>query len=206
MEDNRRNDIEKLKAKLEEAMGVTVRTPKHFDMLRNLVFNRTGEYLSTTTLKRIWGYLNEPLNTRITTLILLAQTLGYRDWDDFINSSNKDDGQTGNSSCASLVKSIKLPEDLQRGQLVTLFWYPERVCTIRYLGDISFEVVSSEKTQLQPGDHFDCHLILEGHPLFLSKLIKGNSAPITYICGKLQGGIRFKIHSMETNETPDKDN
>ncbi|MCH5214415.1 MAG: hypothetical protein J1E97_04420 [Muribaculaceae bacterium] len=200
MEDNRKNEIEKLKIKLEEALGVKVRTPKHFEQLRNLVFIRTGEYLSTTTLKRIWGYLNEPLKTRITTLIILAQTLGYRDWDDFEDSIKNGNEQTIDPSHLSMTRCIKLPTDLMPGQKVTLFWFPNRVCTIRYTGDLSFEVENSENTQLQAGDTFSCHLILEGYPLYISKLVKGDAAPVTYICGKQNGGMRFIIHSSDQEQ------
>lgn len=203
MEENRDNNIERLKNKLEESMGVKIRTPKHFEQLRSFVFKRTGEYLSTTTLKRIWGYLNEPLKTRISTLIILAQTLGYRDWDDFINSVNKEKDQIVDSSNMSMAKSIKLPSDLTRGQKVTLFWFPNRVCTIRYLGALKFEVESSENTRLQRGDTFSCHLFLEGYPLYLSNLVKGNASPVTYICGKQKGGIRFLIHPLEKEQDND---
>lgn len=193
MEENRKKNIEDLKAAFEETLGIRLLTPRHFDHLRQLVFTRTGEYLSSTTLKRIWGYVNEPTFTRITTLSILSRTLGYRDWDDFIqrNSTEQD-----KPSSLKLVKNINVNTDLREGQLVTLFWFPNRICTVRYLGGISFEVVEAEYTQLRPGDRFECNLFLAGYPLYLSNLTRGNSKPAAYICGKLHGGIQFKIHPL----------
>lgn len=197
MEENRKRNIEDLKAVFEETIGGKIQTPKHFDQLRQLVFTRTGEYLSSTTLKRIWGYVNEPTLTRVSTLSILSKALGYRDWDDFVQRKPT---ENGTPSSIKFGKNINVNTDLTEGQLVTLFWFPNRVCTIRYLGGISFEVVEAKFTQLLPGDRFDCHLFLAGYPLYLSNLVRGNSKPAAYICGKLHGGIQFKVHSSKNPE------
>lgn len=195
-----KEEIEALKLALEDSMNIKMLTPKHFEQLRYFVFERTGEFLSSTTLKRIWGYLNEPLKTRVTTLSILSQALGYRDWEDFTRRNDGAPSEQGLPSSYKLVKSLNVQTDLARGQLVTLYWMPNRICTIKYLGGLGFVVTESLHTRLQPGDHFECNLILAGHPLYLSNLIRGNSEPTVYICGKLHGGIQFKIHPFVENE------
>lgn len=188
--------IEELKEALEEMAGTKIKTPLHFERLRQMVFERTGQYLSSTTLKRMWGYINEPLTPRVSTLNILSQAMGYKDWENFVAVRETTSGEEGLSSSSKLVRHIDVPKDLEAGQHVTLYWYPGRECEVKYLGNLSFEVVETRETHLRKGDRFDCHLILEGQPLYLSNLRREDSSPVTYICGKLHGGIRFKIHPL----------
>ena len=189
---DRRPHIELLKSELEEAIGEEIKTPRQFEKLRELVYARTREYVSTTTLKRIWGYLNEPLKTREGTLTLLAQTLGFKSWDDFISLKNGSLQEHKLPSSPKFGRSITVATDLVAGDRIRLTWYPGRVCVVRYLGDMKFEVEESEKTRLKPGDTFCCHLILAGNPLYLSNLRHGNSPATAYMCGRIHGGIQFE--------------
>ena len=185
-------EIEALKAALEEASGFKIETPKNFEQLRGVIFRRTGEYISTTTLKRIWGYLNEPLQTRPTTLSLLARTVGYKDWEDFVMRSGKASTEKKIPSSPKFGKAINVNSDMKEGDRVMLYWHPGRECLVRYEGKMQFVVEESKKTRLKPGDTFYCHLIIAGHPLYLSNLKHGNAEPVAYICGRIHGGIQFE--------------
>ena len=66
-----------------------------------------------------------------------------------------------------------------------------RQCRVRYLGSLQFQVVESANTRLQPGDYFQCNLIIEGEPLYLSNLLQPGHLATNYVCGK-RGGIRFE--------------
>ena len=49
-----------------------------FTQLSKLIYEATHEYISTTTLKRMWGYINDRKSEpRITTLNLLANVAGF---------------------------------------------------------------------------------------------------------------------------------
>lgn len=189
---NQENEIQALRDALEEALGIKVETPKHFNMLRMMVFNRTSEYISTSTLKRIWGYIGKATNTRGTTLSLLARTIGYKDWEDFCKRNERQPGETKIPSSPKFGRSINVIRDLKRGEVLKLYWHPGRVCIVKYLGNMKFEVVESEKTRLVPGTTFYCHLIVSGHPLYLSDVRIRNSVPSAYMCGKLHGGVQFE--------------
>ena len=67
--------IEKLKEYVESVAGFNLYTPKDFDNLTEYIFKETGSLLSSTTLKRIWGYLHENKeNTpRLSTLNILSK-------------------------------------------------------------------------------------------------------------------------------------
>lgn len=192
---NKDKEIKEVKRALEEAVGIKIETPKDFVRLREVIAARTGQYISTTTLKRIWGYLNEPLATRISTYNLLVQTLGYLNWEDFLKRNDKP-SEKKIASSPQFGRSINVNADLKAGEELKLYWHPERICHIKYEGDFKFKVLESKNTRLKPGYTFRCHLILAGHPLYLSEVTKGDSRPMAYVCGKLHGGIQFeKIES-----------
>lgn len=55
-----------------------------FTQLGKLIFEATHEYISTTTLKRMWGYINDRKSEpRITTLNLLANVAGFGSYEQF---------------------------------------------------------------------------------------------------------------------------
>jgi len=75
--------LERLREKIETVVGRKMKTPKDFDFLAGQIFDKLHENVSSTTLKRIWGYLPETSAPRISTLDLLAQYVDYADWDSF---------------------------------------------------------------------------------------------------------------------------
>lgn len=75
--------IERLREAIEIAVDRKMKTPKDFDFLAGQIFDKLHENVSSTTLKRIWGYLPETSAPRISTLDLLAQFVDYEDWDSF---------------------------------------------------------------------------------------------------------------------------
>ena len=57
-----------------------MQTPKDFEFLSESIFEKVGERVSPTTLKRLWGYLSETTIPRLSTLNILAQFVGYAGW------------------------------------------------------------------------------------------------------------------------------
>lgn len=188
---NNNQTIKDLLNGIEEMTGMDIRTPKDFNRLRTIIYNRTGQIISTTTLKRIWGYLDEPVNTRTSTLSILANCLGYKDWEHYCNQLNG--VGTVDPSSPILGRRLNVPSDLKTGDRIKLTWQPQRTCIAAYNGDGHFEVVESENTRLKPGDTFSCHIVISGYPLYLSELRQGKKDPIGYVCGRGEGGVRFEI-------------
>lgn len=195
--DSQQQNIEALKKALETAAEMKFDSPKAFDKLRHFIYNRTGDYVSKTTLMRIWGYVKEPLNTRPSTLTVLSKAVGYKDWDDFTNRIDTDPESTISSSY-KYGRNINVISDLKEGQTLTLYWDPGRECKVRYLGGMRFEVLDSRNTRLLAGDTFYCNLIIAGHPLHLSGVTRGRSKPVAYICGCRHGGIQYEIHDIDS--------
>lgn len=180
---------QRLKKEIEAALGQEIRTPKDFEYLRECIYSRLQVLISRTTLMRIWGYVDEKVVTRESTLGILAQFLGYRNWEEYQQngSSSEEEG-----SSPVLSRRLNVANDLALGDCLRLTWQPGRVCDIKYLGEQRFVVTASEKTRLKKGDTFECSLIVEGEPLYLDNLRQGNHPPIAYICGK-KSGINFEI-------------
>jgi hypothetical protein len=83
------NYIAQLREAMEKKAGRQMHTPKDFDFLSESIFEELHQKVSATTLKRLWGYLQESSAPRTSTLDLLAQYVGYADWDSFCQQEDK---------------------------------------------------------------------------------------------------------------------
>ena len=176
---------ERLCRQVEETFGHEVTTPSRFEALADSIFKRTGVVLSPTTLKRLWGYLDEPVTPRRSTLDALARYTGWAGFEAF-RRGERPEIESGNVGAAS----IRAGRDVAPGERVRLFWAPDRVCVIEYDGGLRWHVTGSEGTRLAPGDTFSCGLIVEGEPLYLDDLRHGSQKPGVYVCGR-RSGVRF---------------
>ena len=81
--------IAQLREAIETVADRKMRTPKDFDFLSDAIFEKLHQKISTTTLKRLWGYLSEPVTPRTSTLDLLAQFIGVESWEVFQQQAQK---------------------------------------------------------------------------------------------------------------------
>ena len=72
-----------LRTDVEASYGSPMKTSRDFEQLSQAISDSEHEQVSATTLKRMWGYINEPVTPRMSTLDILAQFVGYRDFDDY---------------------------------------------------------------------------------------------------------------------------
>lgn len=186
---------EKLKEYVENVAGFRLCTPKDFKNLAQSVFNETGSMLSPTTLKRLWGYLQEKeqQTPRMTTLDILSKYIGYMDFATFCKFQQID----GESESDFLVNNSLQTKSLLKGDRVKLMWQPDRCVAVQYIGLCMFKVIESRNSKLSADDIFICERIIENQPLILSNLIHENGDPINYICGK-KGGVKFQLMAKVT--------
>lgn len=90
--------IEQLRLAVECKAGRKMQTNKDFDCLSDSVYDQTHAKISTTTLKRIWGYLSEGVTPRRYTLDQLARFIGYDDFDAFSASLETDKAPESDNS------------------------------------------------------------------------------------------------------------
>lgn len=79
--------IVQLREAVEQAAGCRMQGHKDFVFLSDAIFERTRQTLGVNTLKRLWGQLEEETTPRLSTLNILAQYVGFDDWDSFAASS-----------------------------------------------------------------------------------------------------------------------
>lgn len=79
-------EIATLRMDIEQEVKRKIRTPYDFEFLAGVIWERLHENISPTTLKRLWGYIDGADTTRRTTLCLLAQFLGFADWEAYLAS------------------------------------------------------------------------------------------------------------------------
>ena len=95
--------LEELRHRIEAEVGCAIRTPKDFDFLSKQIFEKLHENLSTSTLKRVWGYVHDTDSSpRKTTLDLLSRFIGYPDFATFMKA---DDNPVADAPTASPVQT-----------------------------------------------------------------------------------------------------
>lgn len=70
-------EIEELKLLIEQKYGKTLGTTTDFEEFSVHLSHDTGQNVSASTLKRLWGYVNDSHKPRMFTLDILAQYLGH---------------------------------------------------------------------------------------------------------------------------------
>ncbi|MBO7240435.1 MAG: hypothetical protein J6V23_08135 [Bacteroidaceae bacterium] len=182
--------IERLKEYVENVAGFKLCTPKDFDNLTQNIFKETGSLLSSTTLKRLWGYLQEKKEQtpRLSTLDILSKFIGYVNYATFCKY------QQMHGECESdfINNNCIQAKSLLKGDKIRLLWQPDRCVTIQYIGLCMFKVIESRNSKLSLNDVFICERIIDGESLLLSNLIHNGSDPVNYICGK-KNGVKFQL-------------
>ena len=89
---NKKTALQLLREAVEKKVGKKMATPKDFNFLSEHIFEENHTRISPSTLKRIWGYLQNDNTPRSTSLNILANYVGYKDWDDFLASAEKEYG------------------------------------------------------------------------------------------------------------------
>lgn len=169
---------------VERVAGREICTPRDFDWLSGLIYGRTHELVSASTLKRLWGYLDSNIKPRLFTLNVLSQFVGYHDYEAFTMRSGLPE--------SNLVMSRKVSDSsLFIGQQLKLMWQPDRVCLIEYQGSGNFIIIEAENTKLSVGDTFVCHLIIEHEPLYVDQLRHNGNEPTAYVAGR-DNGVTFE--------------
>ena len=84
-------ELNYLLAEVEKRYGRRLSTSADFEALSVVVEHESGELLSASTLKRLWGYVTLKPTPRISTLNVLARYIGKRDFNAFRQSILNDE-------------------------------------------------------------------------------------------------------------------
>ena len=177
-------EIAELLLQVEKAYAKPLNSSTDFEELSIQLKYKLGMSLSSSTLKRLWGYVNDAHSPRPQTLDVLARYLGHADLKDFCMWLKH---TTAYNSSFFSAKRI-LVEDLNPGMEVEIGWSPNRYLRLRYKGDGLFEVREAKESKLVRGDLFQAVSFLMGQPLFLPYVERGGKRLSPFIAGR-NGGL-----------------
>ena len=171
---------------VEKKYGRRIATTTDFESLSVVIEHQIGELLSSSTLKRLWGYVSLNPTPRVATLDILSRFVGHKNFKAFC-ASLKDSKAFVSTFFTAKYQTVA---ELASGVSVTVGWAPNRLARLNYLGDFQFEVVSSENSQLLQGDRFELSEIIVGYPLYISRILRDGEYTPSYVAGQ-QGGINL---------------
>lgn len=168
---------------VEEKYGERLATSKNFESLAIAIQEQTRMVISSSTLKRLWGYVSLNPLPRRATLDILAKYLSYKDFPAYCDSlSKRGIMESGFFDTRSIAVS-----DLQEGNKLELGWAPNRLVTLLYLGNFQFEVIDSQNSKLEKGDRFELSNVIFGYPLFISRILRNGEYTPSFIAGRDTG-------------------
>ena len=113
-------EIDELLRQVADRFGKEVSATTDFERLSDTVESALREQISVSTLKRLWGYVNDRHKPRVSTLDILCRYVGYRSFADF------QAGLSSDKSSAFLSERTVRSADLQKGAIVEIGWLPNR--------------------------------------------------------------------------------
>lgn len=168
---------------VEQRFGHKVFSTYDFDALSEHISQETRELLSSSTLKRLYGYVSSKPIPRRSTLDILSHYIGKKDYDEFQQSIKSDQAFISNYFSTKTVCSSSLPV----GTKLRIGWPPNRLVVLEHLGDCRFEVVESLNSKLLKGDRFTQVSFMMDIPLYISEIERGNEITPAYIAGMKSG-------------------
>ena len=185
-------ELNYLLAQVEKHYGRRVATSTDFEALSVFIEHETGELLSASTLKRLWGYVTSRPTPRKDTLDILCRFIGHRDFRAFCDSLKTTEAFASNFLTEKAVYS----SDLEPGVTLIIGWNPNRLVTLRHLGGGAFEVTDSENSKLLPGDRFEVSHLMKGYPLFIPRILRDGAYTQAYIAGNNGGLTLLRIDNL----------
>lgn len=83
----KQENVIKLRLRIIESCGIRLHTPKDYELLSSLIFQKTHSNVSSSTLKRFFGYLpGNEASASVTTLDILSRFVGFADFDAFVQT------------------------------------------------------------------------------------------------------------------------
>ena len=180
------NQLSVLRYDIEQRFSRPIKTPADFTALSEEIQQVTKQHISTSTLKRLFGYVNSKSSHRIATLNVLAIYLGYGSWQDY--------------SCNKAVESDflhsnqVLAQNLDSDDVVDFSWNPDRHCQAVCLADRTFRVTQAVNCKLNVGDTFKALGFFFGEPLYITDLTHDGKTGLTYVCGRTHGLTDVKVY------------
>ena len=183
MENKTIPELQSLLDAVEMKYGRPIAVHNDFNTLSVVLDHECHEILSSSTLKRLWGYVSLRTTPRKSTLDILSKYVGYKDFNEFRNARYGMADDTSGYLSTSFLSADLVPE---KGFL-RIGWEPNRMLRLRRIGPILFEVVESHNSKLIVGDRFEASCFFKGLPLVLATVQREGENLPSFIAGKEKG-------------------
>lgn len=184
--DLQENQLSILRNEIEQIFSRKVKTPADFVALSEDIQQKTKQYISISTLKRLWGYVKSNPSHRIDTLNVIASYLGFDSWQDYNRSKTEESD--------FLHTGQVLSQNLDANDIVDFSWNPNRHCQAVCQSDGTFCVTQAENCKLKVGDTFKTLGFFYGEPLYITDLTHDAETGLTYVCGRTHGLTNVKVN------------
>ena len=176
---NENEILQRLKAKV----GLDMAKSSDFDTLSQAIIDATGENLSVNTLKRLFGFKTDKVVPRLSTMDIIAQYLGYPDYDSLI----KDLGDDADISLFTPIDCLEVKQ-LEKGTQIRVSYDPNRVFFLTYLGECQFIVNDIEGSKnIRKGDLLTITQLAVGHRFVVAHVVRDGMDLGGYESAKFKG-------------------
>ena len=172
---------------LKQKCGNELRQPSDCEILSLDIEGRTGVHIGATTLKRLIGFAQDERMPHASTLDVIARYLGFAHWEELTKIEDR-----GNSDFNSSDDEVR-SADLQAGMLVEITYLPDRVVTLKYLGNNRYRVEQSLNSKLQTGDEVEILNFVLHHPLLVVQVWRNGESLGQFTAGRVSGLSSIRI-------------
>lgn len=179
-----------IRIQIEKRFGKEVRYPTDCEALAGHISMVTGQRVSTSTMKRVLGFVKGTREPRLYTLDVIAMYLGYANWDAYLEALTS----TDNSEFLA-VRQVEV-RSLRKGDKVEFTYEPDRKVAMRYLGDFLFRVTGSANSKILVDDEVRILNMVLDYPLLVSSVTRGGSDMGPFKAGKVSGITSITINGQ----------
>ena len=176
-------EIQELKARVAQKYDGALKTTKDFEKFVEHLLKDLGETVSASTMKRMWGYVNDEHRPRRFTLDVLARYVGRENFEDFCRQQRIEMGGTSDF----LTNKQLMVQDMLADDVIEIGWAPDRLVRLQVDEEGMMTVTESLNSKLQKGDRMPCVNMIEGEPLYVPYLIRNGERTATFVAGKVGG-------------------
>ena len=169
---------------IEDKFGQPVRYPRDCDALSSHISKMCKTGLSSSTLKRLFGFTRSKGNEqpRLYTLDIISNYLGHKGWEDLSGKLMVSDPPSDYTELEELI-----PEKIKKGDAILLGYEQDKELSLRYLGKQQFEVIESQEPGIKPQSIVKFKKAVAHYALPISEVVSDNENTGPYVLGKVSG-------------------
>lgn len=172
---------------IESRFGKEIRYPADCEALAGHISMITKQRVSTSTLKRMLGFVKGIKEPRLFTMDVIAQYLGFQNWDSYLEKfTDIENSEFINLNQVDVSKLKPLCK-------VEFHYEPQRKVVMLYKGDFIFEVLDVANSKLMKADLLKIFHIIKYYPLFVYSLVRNGQDMGPFKAGKISGVTEIKV-------------